>query len=111
MTAAHDPGLQPERTELSWRRTLLTLAVGSLVSVRVLPGVLGAWTIAAGLGGFVVVAVFGLLARRRHARVTAVFRGELPRIEMPGGALLAALALFAAVGAALGLVAALAVAR
>lgn len=108
MIPPRDPGLQPERTELSWRRTLLSLAVGALVSMRVLPGLLGDWTIALGLGGVIGVAVFGLLARRRHIRVAAVFRGEVPRIAMPGGALLLALALFSAAGAALGLAAALA---
>lgn len=111
MIAPRDPGLQPERTELSWRRTLLALAVGALVSVRVLPGVLGDWTIALGLGGVGIVAVFGVLTRSRHARIAAVFRGELPRIAIPGGALLLALALFTAAGAALGLAAALALLR
>lgn len=104
MSAPRDPGLQPERTELSWRRTLLALAVGALVSVRVLPPVLGDWTIATGLLGVLVAAVLWLLARRRHALVAAVFRGRAPAAAMPGGALLLVLALFAAAGAVLGLV-------
>lgn len=103
MSATRDPGLQPERTVLAWRRTLLAVAVGSLVAVRVLPPVLGDWTIALALGGLVVVAVLWAVAVRRSRAVEAAFRGGAPADAMPGGALLLALALLVAVGAALGL--------
>ncbi|MGT2426089.1 DUF202 domain-containing protein [Amnibacterium kyonggiense] len=106
MNAPRDPGLQPERTELSWRRTLLSLAVAALVSVRVLPPVLGDWTVLTGLLGVLLAAVLGLLARRRHALVDAVFRGRAPATAMPGGALLLGVALLTTAGAALGLLAA-----
>lgn len=132
--AGRDPGLQPERTELSWRRTLLALAVGALVSVRVLPDVLGDWTIVTGIGGVLVAVVLWVLARRRHATIAAAFArvaasGFLSAVSergrasdpgrgaavpapaparpsepaMPGGALLAAVAVFTSAGAALGL--------
>jgi putative membrane protein len=107
VTAPRDPGLQPERTELAWRRTLLALAAGALVSVRVLPAALGDWTIAAGLGGVVVAGLLWVLARRRHRVVDRVFRDRLPASAMPGGALLLALTAFTAAGAVLGLLTAL----
>lgn len=107
MSAPRDPGLQPERTVLAWRRTLLALAVGALVAVRVLPPVLGDWTIALALGGLAVVAVLWAVAGRRHRAVEAVFRDRAPASAMPGGALLLALALLATLAAALGLAVAL----
>ena len=103
MTAPRDPGLQPERTVLAWRRTLLALAAGAIVSVRVLPAVLGDWTIATGIAGVLVAAALWILARRRHAAVAAVFRGRAPASTIPGGALLLALSALTSAGAALGL--------
>ncbi|GAA4747067.1 hypothetical protein GCM10025783_18960 [Amnibacterium soli] len=103
MSAPRDPGLQPERTVLAWRRTLLALAVGALVAVRVLPPVLGGRTIVLAVGGLAAVAVLWVVAGRRHRAVEAVFRGRAPASAMPGGALLLALALVATLAAALGL--------
>lgn len=100
MTAPIDPGLQPERTALAWRRTLLALAVGALVSVRVLPGVLGPWTVATGLAGVGAAAGLWFASSRRSRAAVGAFRVGAP---LPGGLLLAAVALLTAAGAALGL--------
>lgn len=36
-----DPGLQPERTALAWRRTLLSFTAACLIAIQVLPTVEG----------------------------------------------------------------------
>ncbi|MBB2902052.1 putative membrane protein [Kineococcus radiotolerans] len=75
----YDPGLQPERTALAWRRTALSLVVVSLGAARLLPAQLGAGAVVLGVvgaGGGVVVHV---LAGRRARRATAglLTRGDL----------------------------------
>jgi uncharacterized membrane protein YidH (DUF202 family) len=65
-----DPGLQPERTALAWRRTSLALVVGSLAAVRVLPQLIGAWGYAAaGLAFAVSVGILIASHRRYLSRV------------------------------------------
>ena len=70
-----DPGLQPERTELAWRRTALAIAIGSLVSLRifplVLPPPLAALGFVPGAIGLVAACALWLAARRRLLRTTA----------------------------------------
>ena len=112
-----DPGLQPERTALAWRRTGLALTVGSLIGLRVLPPLLGpAAFVLAGLG--VVASLAGLAAaHRRYRRVHRLLMaardagrtradggstGSPARVPTTGGALpaaTAALALAAGLGA------------
>jgi hypothetical protein len=102
-SALFDPGLQPERTELAWRRTTLSLAVGSLLSLRLLPDTLGdaLWV----TPGAVLALMSGCLwlAARSVARrrCRALLRGELTN-GMPGGGILFGLAI---VTAGLGLLA------
>lgn len=100
-----DPGLQPERTELAWRRTALAIAVGSLVSLRVLPLALPpsgqSWGFVPGLIGLAFACALWLAARRRQLRLSAVLTGASAR-SAPGGALLFALTLL---GAGFGVVA------
>ncbi|MBN9224369.1 MULTISPECIES: DUF202 domain-containing protein [unclassified Microbacterium] len=67
MSAPADPGAQPERTELAWRRTVLSLAVGSLVSMRFFPELFGdvRWAVP-GIAGLVAAGIIALAARRRY---------------------------------------------
>jgi len=112
-----DPGLQPERTALAWRRTGLALTVGSLIGLRVLPPLLGpAAFVLAGLGVVASLAVLAA-AHRRYRRVHRLLlaarddghacadggsTGSPSRVPTTGGALpaaTAALALAAGLGA------------
>lgn len=100
-----DPGLQPERTELAWRRTALALAIGSLLSLRVLPFAVPAsaepWGIAPGVLGLLAACVLWIAARRRQIRVTAVLTGASSG-HAPGGGLIA---VAAALGSTFGVIA------
>jgi uncharacterized membrane protein YidH (DUF202 family) len=94
MSGVFDPGLQPERTALAWRRTGLALVVGSLAAVRVLPNLIGAWGYAASAVAF-AGSVAILLAsharyRRDHLRLTT---GTSDRVALSGGALIGMTAL------------------
>lgn len=77
-----DSGLQPERTALAWRRTLLSLAVAFLAGGRILLDQLGVWSYAIAGVGLAVVAVLAISTERRyrltHRHLTEVDRGSLP---------------------------------
>ena len=98
-----DPGLQPERTALAWRRAALSLAIGSLAAGRVLEVVVdGAWLVSAAgtaLG-------FGLLlaARRRTAQIDRALRSDCDLRSGPGAGLLAVTTVVAVLVGVVGLV-------
>lgn len=89
----YDPGLQPERTALAWRRTALSLAVGSMVSLRVLPEALNhsGWMVL-GLCGVLGSGLLWVYAGRRNSRIYAALRAAEENCALPGGGLLAATA-------------------
>ncbi|GAA1972808.1 DUF202 domain-containing protein [Microbacterium pumilum] len=95
-----DPGLQPERTELAWRRTALALAVGSLISLRLFPEALGdpLWAIP-GLAGLVAAGALWMTARRRYRQTEAAVTE--PDVALPDARALIGLA---AVALAVGVV-------
>ncbi|MFI9581868.1 DUF202 domain-containing protein [Streptomyces sp. NPDC052236] len=85
-----DPGLQPERTRLAWRRTTLAFAVAAVLAAREAAG--------GGLGpaGLVAVACSALVwlvfLRVAHHRVRALSAGSGPPAVMSLPAALAATA-------------------
>ena len=85
-----DPGLQPERTVLAWRRTALSLVVASTLSARLMAPALGAEAVAvvsgAGLGLALVLVV---AAARRRRGVEASLREHGDLSQAPGAATLA----------------------
>ena len=102
--AFFDPGLQPERTELAWRRTALATAVGSLVAMRLLPAALGdpLWVVP-GVVGLVVSGAIWVRARARYLSSAPLLEsGRLD--DLPDGRLLFALALVVVGIGVLGLV-------
>ena len=111
MSKIFDPGLQPERTELAWRRTALALAVGSLIALRFLPTAMSdAWWVLPGLLGLISAAAFWMWSRSRAEVITQLLRMHGDRAPLPGGAPLTALAALVSLAGALALAVVLVVA-
>jgi len=64
--APYDPGLQPERTLLSWRRTCLALGVAAAIAVRFAAEVLGPLVVLLGAVGIGTALAAYLVAVRRY---------------------------------------------
>ena len=90
-----DPGLQPERTELAWRRTALAIGVGSLIALRILPAiaptpVMAQVWLAPGILGLGFAVVLWMRSQTRHRRINRALLEDRPD-ELPGARLLAVL--------------------
>lgn len=102
MTERFDQGLQPERTELAWRRTSLAIAAGSLVAMRLLPEILGSaiWALV-GVAGLIAAVILWLGARLRYRRANIALSLYGEHAILPDGTLILALtALAVAIGLA-----------
>lgn len=87
----NDSGLQAERTLLAWRRTALSVVVGSLAAARILPAIADPWWAAmACLEGLTLAGLMAWRAQRRYENGLAC---GVPRgISGNGGGLLLAVA-------------------
>lgn len=65
-----DPGLQPERTLLAWRRTCLSFAIASAVAVRFTVESVGVVAVAAGIVGVALSLVAFAIVSRRYRNAT-----------------------------------------
>lgn len=102
-----DPGLQPERTELAWRRTALSIGIGSLICLRVLPaavpvGLSGPQWLLPGLIGLIFCSATWTLARTRSLRTNRALRSGIAH-KMPGAGLMFALTSFVVVSGVIAL--------
>ncbi|MGX9349046.1 DUF202 domain-containing protein [Microbacterium sp. KNMS] len=83
--AVFDPGLQPERTLLAWRRTCLSFGLASLVAMRFTAESLGLAAVIVGLvgAGLAVGAYFAAAIGYRRAHVSLHRSGALERGAWP----------------------------
>lgn len=88
----YDPGLQPERTLLAWRRTCLALGLGTAVAVRFTAEVIGALSLVVAAAGVVLTALAygGAWLRYRRASASLVSSGRTETDARPLVALAAA---------------------
>lgn len=94
MTELFDPGLQPERTALAWRRTALALLAGSLVASRILAELLGPWAALLGLLGVALAAWLLAALHRRYRQHYESLTGSGGAGRVAGGVLVFATAAF-----------------
>lgn len=92
MSGLFDTGLQPERTELAWRRTCLAFGIGSLIAMRLVPAAFGdAWWTLLGAAGLAVSGILWLYARCRYRVINERLHRDGDRARMPSAAPLFAL--------------------
>lgn len=76
-----DPGLQPERTLLAWRRTNLSLVLAGLIGLRLLPEVSGGVSLWPPLAVLAAALLLHAIAERRsrHTRTELLAGRPVPR--------------------------------
>ena len=107
MTILFDLGVQLERTALAWRRTALSVAGAAMGGARLITLTNAPWAAGVAIGGLAAAAVLSALAGRRYAAVPSAFARAAAsegRIPLPGGEVLAALAVLQVLGGLLALI-------
>jgi putative membrane protein len=99
MSGLFDPGLQPERTGLAWRRTALALLIGSLAAGHTLAALFGGWAALPGLAGAAIAGLVLLAAHRRYRSSHLKLAAEGDRSPIAGGRMIAAMTLIGLVAA------------
>ncbi|MFD7612123.1 DUF202 domain-containing protein [Streptomyces sp. NPDC059828] len=87
--AARDPGLQPERTRLAWRRTTLAFTVAAVLAARQVvhhEEIRGGDLVALGLSALVWLGFLTVAHRRIGAMATARPPGAMPPAQALGAA-------------------------
>jgi uncharacterized membrane protein YidH (DUF202 family) len=85
-----DPGLQPERTALAWRRTGLSVAVGAVACARLLVPTLGTAAVVLVVLGVALAVLFLLGAAKRARRAQDALLRDGDLACGPGGRMVAA---------------------
>ncbi|MBP2327923.1 putative membrane protein [Kibdelosporangium banguiense] len=85
MSTPFDPGLQPERTLLAWRRTCLALAVASSAVARFTVEAIGVAAVVLGLAGIGLSGWAYLASTARHGQVHRMLTrtGRTPSPAVP----------------------------
>lgn len=95
--AVFDPGLQPERTLLAWRRTCLSFGLTSLVAMRFTVETLGVFSVVAGLLGTGLAVLSYVLTASGYRRAHDSLHG-FGTLSRGGGAFLCAAAAVLTIG-------------
>lgn len=103
-TLPFDPGLQPERTALAWRRTALTFALSPLLAARLLAPQFGLLAAGAALFGLALGTFVGVTSWVRYRALYNSLTTEPVGHRLPGSALLFVTAIVPLVGGLLVLV-------